>query len=88
MATLGQLRRQTSLAEAQLQAELRRVRAEGGRLHIHYRGRPVRMLVAVFGAGWVTGRWVPPAVLAAAVLRLAGGELLLFGRRTARQLWL
>lgn len=88
MATLGQLRRQISLAEAQVQAELRRVRREGGRLHIHYRGRPVRLLLAVFSAGWVTGRWLPPTVLAAAVLRLAGGELLLFGRRTARRLWL
>lgn len=88
MATLGQLRRQVGLVEAQLQAELRRVRAESGRLHIHYRGRPVRILMAVFGAGWVTGRWLPPTVLAGAVLRLAGGELLLFGRRTARRLWL
>ena len=88
MATLAQLRRRISIADGQLQADLRRVRREFGRLHAHYRGRPVRSLLAVFGAGCVTGRWLSPRVLAAAVLRVAGGELLLFGRRTARRLWL
>ena len=87
MATLPRLRRQVQAAEGRLRVELTRVRRASAALQCHYRRRPTRALLAALGVGWVAGRWLSPAVLAAAVLRLAGGELLLFGRRTVRRLW-